>query len=119
MEYIGGIMRNLQAQLLRGNGASDHVHLAALVPVTIHFPEFVSKVKSNSSGWIHKNFHGLKDFGWQDGYSSFTVSPSVLPSVMRYIGNQAKHHKKMSFQDELRQLLKKHGIEFDERYMWS
>ena len=80
---------------------------------------FISKVKSNSSGWIHGTFPELRGFAWQDGYSSFTVSPSVLPRVMQYIRNQREHHRKTTFQEELIGLLKKHGIKYDERYIWS
>ena len=62
---------------------------------------------------------GLLDFEWQGGYADFGVSQSNLEQVTRYIANQEKHHKKMSFQDELRALLRKHNLEWDERYLWD
>ena len=62
---------------------------------------------------------GNKHFGWQPGYAGFSVSQSNIEEVRNYIENQAEHHRKMTFQDELRVLFRRHGIEFDERYVWS
>ena len=76
-------------------------------------------IKSNSSGWVHKTFSPLRDFAWQDGYAAFTVSRSAKDSVVAYITNQQEHHSRMTFQDELIALLKKHDIEYDERYIWA
>ena len=72
-------------------------------------------IKANSSGWIHQTFPELGKFAWQEGYAAFTVSQTQLEIVQRYIANQEKHHRKRSFQQELVELLQKHGIEFDER----
>jgi hypothetical protein len=47
------------------------------------------------------------------------VSLSALEDVRRYIADQVEHHRKMSFQDEYRAFLRKHGIEWDERYVWD
>ncbi|MDY7009522.1 MAG: IS200/IS605 family transposase [Planctomycetota bacterium] len=116
-QYMGGITRKLKSQLLLANGVSDHVHLATMVHPTIAIAEFIGKVKSNSSGWIHDTFADLRDFDWQDGYAGFTVSPSVMPKVKQYIRSQPEHHKKVSFQEELIALLKKHGVEYDEKYI--
>ncbi len=116
-QYMGGIARKLKCQLLLVNGISDHVHLAAIVHPTIAIAEFVGKVKSNSSRWIHDTFADLQDFDWQDGYAAFSVSPSIMPKVKQYIHSQPEHHKTMSFQEELIALLKKHGVEYDEKYI--
>ena len=62
---------------------------------------------------------GNKDFQWQAGYAGFSVSQSNVEEVTKYIENQAEHHRKMTFQDELRALFRRHGIEFDERYVWD
>ncbi len=94
--------------------------MAALVgaPPTLCVSEFVGKVKSNSCGWIHENCPRLHCFGWQDGYAAFTVCRPHLNQVYRYIAEQEQHHRCVSFQDELRRLLRENGIEFDERYLW-
>jgi len=67
---------------------------------------------------IHETFPDMKDFHWQDSYAAFTVSPSTLPQVLGYIQDQQRHHAKMSFQDELIELLERHGVKYDERYIW-
>jgi len=119
VSYVGGIIRQLKGRLLEGGGADDHVHLAAVAHPTVAVADLVGKVKANSTGWIHKTFADLKGFGWQDGYAGFSVSPSVLPKVTEYIRGQGDHHRKMTFQEELIALLRKHGVEYDEGYIWA
>jgi REP element-mobilizing transposase RayT len=116
---MGGHARNLDGQLLMGNGVSDHVHLAAVIPAKLAVSEFVGKLKSNASGWIHDTFSDLGEFSWQNGYAAFSISPSILPKVKQYIRNQQEHHRKMTFQEELIALLEKHGVEYDKRYIFA
>ena len=78
-------------------------------------PEQANIVKTN----INSTLVGLLDFEWQGGYAEFGVSQSNLEQVKRYLANQEEHHRKMSFQDELRALLRKHEIEWDEKYVWD
>jgi len=115
--YMGGIVRNLKATLLEADGAADHVHLVTLVPPVVPISEFLKQVKGASSQWIHETFAELRDFWWQDGYAAFTVSKSALPDVLSYVRNQAEHHRKMSFEEELIALLDRHGVEYDSRYV--
>jgi len=74
-------------------------------------------LKANSTNWIHETFRQLRAFYWQDGYSAFSVSPSALQNVVKYVKNQQEHHRKVSFEEELKRLLDSHGIEYDERYL--
>ena len=76
-------------------------------------------IKGGSSGWIHETFPGMSRFAWQDGYGAFTVSKSNIPGVTAYIKKQREHHSTMTFQEEYLQLLHKHEIEYDERYLWD
>ena len=117
IEYIGGICRELNGQLLAAGSSADHLHLAVAVHPSVAVADLVGRVKSGSSGWIHGEFPEGREFSWQDGYAAFSVSPSVVARVKRYIQGQAEHHKKVSFQEELIALLKRHGIEYDERYI--
>jgi len=110
--YIGGIMHNKNARLISAGGISDHIHLLASMPSTISVADFVNVVKSNSSKWIHENFSRLRSFAWQEGYGAFSVSKSDELRVIRYINNQAQHHQKRTFKQELVALLQKHGIEY-------
>ena len=82
-------------------------------------PDLAQEIKRPSSIWIKERFPDLSDFGWQTGYAAFSVSPSVLESVYRYIANQEEHHKKMSFKDEFLKLLEKYQIPYNPKYIWG
>jgi putative transposase len=79
----------------------------------------VRDIKSNSSRWIHDMIADLRGFAWQNGYGAFSVSRSNLDDVKRYIGSQAEHHRARSFQEEFLEFLKRHELEYDERYIWD
>ena len=82
-------------------------------------PSQIAKIiKSDSSRWVHEEFPGKRGFGWQDGYSAFSVSRSQVPRVVDYIKNQKEHHKKVSFEEEYLELLRLHEVDLvDERYV--
>jgi REP element-mobilizing transposase RayT len=115
--YVGGIIRDLGGTLLDANGPEDHIHLATILPPTRAVADVMRDIKAGSSGWIKKEFPGMRDFAWQDGYAAFSVSQSVMPSVIGYFRSQQEHHKKMTFMEELTRLLKKHGIQFDPQHL--
>jgi putative transposase len=116
-EYMGGIVRGERGVLLEIGGVPDHVHLLTKLKSDMAVAEMVRLVKSNSSKWWNE-LDGTKDrFEWQTGYGAFTVSESQVRRVRSYIQTQESHHAKVSFRDELITLLKKHGIEYDEKYL--
>jgi REP element-mobilizing transposase RayT len=117
VEYTGGIVRQLDGQLLAANGPSDHIHLLLILPPTQAVADTIRTIKTNTSKWLHETFPDLRDFAWQDGYASFAVSHSIVPKVITYICKQQDHHAKLSFRDELLALLKRHDIAFDEQYI--
>ncbi len=96
------------------NGMPDHVHLLLRVPAKLSQSDLVRHLKSRSSKWIHQTFPDLAGFAWQDGYGGFTVSKSLTPQVQAYVADQKEHHKHFDFQTEFLELLRRHGIEFDE-----
>ena len=116
---LGGISKTLECPPLLIGGVEDHVHLLRRFGRTITQAEWVKEIKRVSNAWLKEESPDFAVFEWQGGYSDFSVSKSNLAHVQKYIANQEEHHKKMSFQDELRALLKKHEIEFDERYLWD
>lgn len=118
-KYLGGVCRNLEAPSLIVGGGSDHVHLLCRFARTITVADFVRELKRDSSKWLKTKDRELTDFHWQDGYGAFSISPSHVEALRGYIANQEAHHKKESFQDEFRRLLKKYSIEYDERYVWD
>jgi REP element-mobilizing transposase RayT len=117
--YLGGIIRQLHGTALSIGGPDDHVHLLVKLHPSISVASVLDKLKSSSSGWIHRKWPERWSFAWQEGYGAFSVSPSHLPAVMKYIAGQEEHHRRVSFQDEFIELLKKYGIEYDERYIWK
>lgn len=117
--YIGGIVRGEGGMLLEIGGMPDHVHLLIKLKPSIALSQILQHIKGNSSKWLNEEKIEQQNFHWQEGFSAFTVSESQVEHVRHYIRNQEEHHRKLSFQDELRALLIKHGIEFDERYLWD
>jgi len=118
-EYIGGIARENKMSALQVGGVEDHVHALVIAPPTLAPSKIAQLLKGGSSLWIHTKFHELRGFEWQVGYGAFTVSKSAVLDVQRYIQNQREHHRKMSFQEEYLEFLKKHGVDYDERYLWN
>jgi REP element-mobilizing transposase RayT len=117
--YLGGIIRDLGGTPFLVNGPADHVHILLLLPTKTALSEIVGKVKANSSGWVHREFAAKRNFAWQTGYGAFSVSHSQKQAVLDYIAGQEEHHRKTSFKEELLALLKKHEIEYDEKYLWE
>ena len=116
--YMAGICRELGGDALIINGVKDHVHLLIRQPKTKSVSDFMRELKKSSSIWMH-NHTNQSDFHWQDGYGAFSISPAHIDAVKQYILTQEKHHKKVTFKEELLRLLKKYDADFDERYLWD
>ena len=117
--YMTGIVKNTGSKLVRIGGMADHVHLLVLLSKTQTLAELLQVTKKDSSKWIKKQDPAFQDFQWQDGYAGFSVSESGVARCIEYINNQKKHHERMPFKTELLMLLKKHNVEYDERYLWD
>jgi putative transposase len=111
--YLGGIARGEGFSLIGAGGTANHVHLLFVLPATSSLAGAVQKLKGSSSRWLG---HG---FSWQEGYGAFSVSPSQVPTVKRYIQDQEEHHRKRNFDEEFVTLLRNCGIEYDERYVFG
>jgi REP element-mobilizing transposase RayT len=116
--YIGGIIREQKGILLAVGGMADHVHLLAKLPPTIAVSDMLRLVKTNSSKWANERAD-IRDFEWQAGYAAFSVSESQGDRVRGYIRTQETHHRRQPFKDEYLELLRKHNIAFDERYVFE
>jgi putative transposase len=117
-EYVGGILRNNSSSLIAAGGMPDHVHLLVSLGRTLAVADVVRLIKTNSSSWFHDEIQ-FPEFRWQTGYGAFAVSYSNIEAVKEYIANQPEHHRARSFQDEFREILSRHGLEWDERYVWD
>ena len=113
--YLGGVVKNHMGMPIEINGIADHVHLLVrLVPCD--FPAFMRDLKAGSSKWAKR--HEPK-FAWQRRYGAFTVSESVSGAVRDYIRRQKEHHRKQTFEDEYLELLRRHQVKFDDKYLWE
>ena len=117
--YLATICRDLGAELVHVGGVADHVHVVATLPRTVSQAQFVEQIKKTSSKWIKTLDARYRGFVWQRGYGAFSVSPGKFESVRQYVEAQQEHHRTRTFQKEYRQLLRKHGIDFDECYVWD
>lgn len=117
--YMGGIVRELGAKPILINGVVDHVHMLVGMPATVAVADFLRVVKANSSGWVHENRPGHADFTWQSGYGAFSLSQSNMKKLLQYIQRQEEHHTTVTFEEEYVALLKRHGIEYDQKYLWE
>jgi REP element-mobilizing transposase RayT len=115
--YIGGVVRGQRGILLEIGGVPDHVHILARFRADVSIAEMVRVIKANSSKWMNERPDVSERFQWQEGYGAFSVSESRVPTVRAYLQNQREHHARVSLRDELMELLKRHGIPFDERYL--
>jgi putative transposase len=114
--YLGGVIRREKGSLLEIGGVADHVHLLARFGAATAVSDMLQRIKGSSSHWLNEQQPGTW-FAWQNGYGAFTVSESQVAAVRKYIQGQEEHHRETSFKDELISLLRKHGIEFDERHI--
>ena len=114
--YIGGIIRGENGVPIAIGGTKDHIHILAKFPASVSVSDMLRRIKGNSSKWMKGKG---RPFAWQRGYAAFSVSQSLSGKVKTYIQGQEEHHLKNSFQDELLSLLRMHGVEYDEKYIWS
>jgi putative transposase len=116
-KYIWGILYNKKCHLYRIGGVSDHIHIVTHLHPTVSLASIVKDIKVASAAFIKNNNVFPMFSGWQDGYGGFTYSFNEKNKLIDYVINQEEHHKTMSFRDEFIELLKEHGIEFDEKYL--
>ena len=118
--YLGGVCNGRNIPPVRIGGVADHVHLLARFPRTVTVAAWVEEVKTTSSKWIKPRLgNNRNQFAWQRGYGVFSISPSHVDPLIHYIDNQEAHHRKETFQDEMRRFFKKYEVEFDEKYVWD
>jgi len=114
--YIAGVTKRLDCPALEVGGVADHVHLLVRLSRTITIADWMKETKRVSSSFVKET---NVDFAWQAGYGAFSVSATDFDKIIHYIRSQDVHHRTVSFQDEFRQLLREHGMEWDEKYVWD
>jgi putative transposase len=117
--YLAVVLTDLGCRSTLINSVEDHVHVLLELARTVAVSTTVEVMKKSSSKWIKGQGPEFSAFAWQAGYGAFSVSESNLLAVRDYVADQREHHRKQSFQDEFRALLEKHGVTFDEHYVWD
>jgi REP element-mobilizing transposase RayT len=117
--FIGGIARANDMKALAVGGVEDHVHILLSLPSTVSVAKALQLIKGGSSKWVHETFPSSCSFAWQEGYGAFSIGVSQIADTVAYIQNQQEHHRKRTFEEEYMSFLKRHGIEFDERYVFG
>ncbi|MEX0716805.1 MAG: IS200/IS605 family transposase [Planctomycetaceae bacterium] len=117
--YLTGACNNLKCPAIIVGGVEDHVHLLCRLGKTVDVADLLRELKRESSKWVKEQVRELSEFHWQAGYGAFSVSPSHVPALTKYIVEQERHHQRESFQDEFRRLCRKYGVAIDERYVWD
>ncbi|MFN5532116.1 MAG: IS200/IS605 family transposase [Planctomycetaceae bacterium] len=116
---LGGLCNTLGCPTILVGGVDDHVHIACHLGRTLTVADLIKELKRESSQWAKQRANSLLDFHWQSGYSAFSVSQSHVDALVEYIRDQEEHHRREGFQDELRRILEKNNLEWDERYLWD
>ena len=118
--YMAGICKALESPALEIGGTANHVHVLTSLSKNIALSDLVMNMKKDSSKWIKSHAAQARAFRWQDGYAAFSIGESGTAALTKYIRTQKDHHRKSTYEDELRLLVKKYKvIEFDERYAWD
>ncbi len=118
-KYLAETCRSYGSQAFRVGGTDNHIHIACSLPRTITQSKLLEEIKKSSSKWMKTKSPRCASFTWQAGYAVFSIAHSQLKTLINYIENQEKHHKRKTFKDELLGLLDKYDVEYDERYLWD
>jgi REP element-mobilizing transposase RayT len=117
--YLGGILRDLNSPAIEINTEPDHLHALFIMSRTLSVSQIVQEIKTGTSSWLKKQSSRYANVRWQNWYGAFSVSQSGVADVRSYIRNQREHHRRMTFQEEFREFLRRYELEFDERYVWD
>ena len=117
-KYIWGIIKNRNGFLYRINGTENHIHILSDLHPTVALADFIKEIKTASNTWMKASGKYQNFSSWAAGYAALTYAYRDKEMIINYIKNQKEHHKKVSFEDELRALLEEHGIEWDEKYIF-
>ena len=117
--YVAKVCNEMSCHSTVVGGMSDHIHVHCSLSRTASVCGLVEEIKRRSSRWMKAHGNGSADFEWQTGYAVFSVGRSNQGELVRYIENQAKHHRRRSFREELLRFMRRYGIEPDEAHMWD
>ena len=117
--YLARVFYEHESPAIEVGGTVDHVHIACLLSRNYAICDIIRKAKANSTSWVKSESVGCSIFSWQGGYGVFSIDPLEIDSVKKHIQGQEEHHRKLTFQEEYLEILRKYGMEYDQRYIWT
>ncbi|KFF20834.1 IS200/IS605 family transposase [Chryseobacterium sp. JM1] len=117
--YIAVLCKDFESPALQIGGTDDHIHILCLLSRKIPLMKLVQEIKAHSSKWMKTKGPQYENFFWQDGYGAFSVCRDEVNRLTNYIRTQRIHHQKQKFKDEVIEMLEKHHIDYDEKYVWD
>jgi len=93
------------------NAHVDHVHALINLGKQQNIADIMHQLKGESSNWIKKIDVMPFKFQWQDDYFAVSISQSHVERVRKYIHNQDRHHRKVTWEEEAELFMKKYGFE--------
>ncbi|MCA1761760.1 MAG: IS200/IS605 family transposase [Cryomorphaceae bacterium] len=117
--YIAGVCNSVDCAAIAVNGYLNHAHVLCRLAKNITISDLLETLKKRSSKWMKEQHESLENFYWQNGYAAFGIEEDSVERVSRYIRNQAVHHARVNYREEIIGLVKEHGVEYDERYFWK
>ncbi len=117
--YIAQICKNKNSSSKQIGGTENHIHVLLILSRSMSVSKLISDIKANSTRWIKTKGARLKNFAWQNGYGAFSIGESGFHNCVNYIKNQSTHHKQVSFEEELKLILRKYSVKYDERYLFD
>ncbi len=117
--YLATVLSTSENACVRVGGVADHVHIAVYLARTESMARLIERLKVSSVKWIKTKGPEFAKFRWQRGYAAFSVGLGDRSALIRYIDDEAKHHARRDFQAEMRAMLAKYGVAFDERFVWD
>ena len=116
--YLSGTLKQLESRCVAAGGTANHVHLLVSLSKNHALSAVIGELKRSSSKWVKTKGPQFRDFGWQDGYGAFSIGESNVGALKKYIARQKEHHRARTFESEMRSLLEKYGVKYDEKYLW-
>jgi putative transposase len=117
-KYIWGVIKNRKGVLHRINGTENHIHILSDLHPSIALADFIKEIKTASNLWMKSTGKFQNFSSWAAGYCAITYTYRDKEMIVNYIKKQKEHHKKQTFENEYRALLKEQGIEWDEKYIF-
>jgi putative transposase len=117
-KYMWGIINNKGCVLYRINGVEDHIHILSDLHPTIALSDYIRELKVGSSKWMKSSGYFPQFTGWGTKYAALTYSYKEKEILVNYIKNQQEHHKKETFQEEIKRLFIENNIEAEEKWFW-